>query len=182
MTKSRLRTAAVAALSCAALGAGTGLAIAHGGGGHPGDAQEDLSGYSAHVNVTVRDIQTREVIGMAMLRQHGDSVVGKIVVSGLEPGSVHANHLHGEAPGDTPKGCFADDGHSTRHITDNPDLVANSQGVAYARINTTVSERVIRRGTFWMIHMNPTPDDGQMAMDTAQSHGTNPAIACAPIR
>lgn len=181
MTRFRRGPVLAGVLCTAALCAGTGVAIAHTGGdeGHHGGDAEGLSGYEAQATVTVRSTETREVVGMAMLRQKGTRLVAKIVVSGLEPGSRHANHFHGEAVGDPQKGCFAAGGHSTRHINDNPDLVANSQGTAYALIRATVSEKVIRKGTFWMIHANPTDMAGGGHMAHA---GTNPSVACAPIR
>jgi len=180
MTRFRRGPAIAGVLCCAALAAGTGVAIAHTGGdeGHHGGGAM-LDDYEAHATVTVRSIATREVVGMAMLRQHGTSLVAKIVVSGLAPGSRHANHLHGEAVGDPVKGCFAAGGHSTRHIHDNPDLVANSEGTAYALIRAEVSEKVVRKGTFWMIHANPSD---MAAGHTGHAATANPGVACAPIR
>jgi len=176
--------------ACALLAAGVTGAIAHDGEDHHSGSGETsaLEGYTAERNVTVRDRGTGEVVGMAMVRQTGEDVVAKITVAGLEPGSTHANHLHGEAAGEPAKGCFASGGHSTRHIHDLPDITANSAGVGYAMHRFEVDERVVRPGVFWMVHAMPTTGGhgGGSAGHAGHSmsgsgHGVNPGIACAPI-
>lgn len=192
------RVLAVGLAAAAALTGGVGAAIAHDGredgattGARP-SAPEDLSGYSAQRTVSVRDRSSGEVVGMVMVRQRGHKLTAKITVAGLEAGSSHANHLHGEPPGARPRGCFTGGGHSTRHIHDFPNITANSAGVAYASFTAKIDERLIRPGTFWMVHarpaidghgaMTPGAEHNGMPGHSPQGHGPNLGIACAPIR
>ncbi len=197
------RVLAAGLATAGVLALGVGAAIGHDGTkdhsakdhsakGKSSSAAKGLANYSAQRTVTVRDRSTGEVLGMAMVRQRGQKLTAKISVAGLEPGSSHANHIHGEAPGARPKGCFAPGGHSKRHIHDFPNITANSAGVAYAAFTAKVDERVIRPGTFWMVHAYPEMH-GHKAAASGESHaampghshgghGSNPGIACAPIR
>ena len=71
------------------------------------------------------------VTGTAELSQDGTTVSGTIRLSGFEPNSSHAMHLHGEAEGNF--GCSEED-RTTNHLIDFPDLVADADGNVEAEI------------------------------------------------
>ncbi len=180
--KSSTMSACVA--GACALAAITATASGHGGGHHPvhpstPKATKALAAFTAQTTTLLRSTETRSATGVVHLRQRGSRLTGYVVMWGLEPGSTHANHIHGTVVGaPSPARCFPDARRSTRHILDRPDLVADSAGVAFAVINAKVPERTVRRGAYLMVHAHPTAAGGHRA-----APGTvNPPIACGNLK
>lgn len=165
---------AVGACALAAIG-GT-VAAGHGGETHPSPPAPKLASVKAQTTVLLRSTDTGETTGVVRVVQRGARLRGFVVVWGLEPGSVHANHIHGNAVGDPVARCNPASRRTMRHLADRPDLVADDRGVAFGVINERVTERAIRRGVYLMVHRNPSPPAGMTAMP-----GSNPPLACANL-
>lgn len=102
--------------------------------------------------------------GVGFFRQTVGRLRGWVVVWGLEPRSKHAVHFHGP---NSACGTKADP--AAAHA----DLLADSKGVAYAKVDTRSRAEVLRKGFYYNVHREPS------------IAGENPEIACgnvAPIR
>jgi len=120
--------------------------------------------------------------GKASLRQDGDKLTGTITVAGLEPNSRHAEHLHGPDGSCEPKKMVSN------MAVVLPDLVANSQGEATAKVDFTVHQQVVEPGYFIMVHEEPTPAAERDQIGSApaspafmQALSTNPGILCGDV-
>lgn len=167
---------ACAAGACALAAIGGTMASGHGGETHPATPPPALASVKGQTTVLLRSVDTRQATGVVRVIQRGARLRGFVVVWGLEPGSRHANHIHGNAVGDRVAACNPAKRRTMRHLADRPDLVADDRGVAFGVINERVTERAIRRGVYLMVHENPTPPAG-----TAMVPGMNPPLACANL-
>ncbi len=120
--------------------------------------------------------------GTAELEQNGDKLTGTITVSGLEPNSEHAEHLHGPDGSCEPKKMV------TNMAVVLPDLKANSKGEATAKVDFTVHQQVVEPGYFIMVHKEPTPASERNQIGTAPASPTfmqalskNPGILCGDV-
>jgi hypothetical protein len=161
--RSRRRLAAVA-LSVALGGAAfAAQALAHehpGGGGHGSPPSGTLQSSWAVVN----QVDGSGARGLVGVRQRGTRLTVSIVVHGLEPGSVHAAHVHGPDASCSKR--------TTRHAAELPDLVADEHGVASRTVALTVAEQVAgRAGYYVMVHANPTSEHA----------AENPPLACGTL-
>lgn len=166
------RSIAACAAACCLLGAGAAAATAH-SGAHPTTPAPGLGAVRESTTLLVRPLSLGGPMGVAHLTQRGARVTGFVVMWGLEPGSTHANHLHGNAPGDPVARCLPESRRTTRHVADLTDLVADANGVAFGIIRERVTETAVRRGVYLMVHRDPTMHRGG-----AMTPGVNPPIAC----
>lgn len=120
--------------------------------------------------------------GTAELEQKGDKLTGTITVSGLEPNSDHAEHLHGPDGSCEPKKMV---GNMAVVL---PDLEANSKGEATAKVDFTVHQQVVEPGYFIMVHEEPTPPSERDQIGAApaspafmQALSKNPGILCGDV-
>ena len=120
--------------------------------------------------------------GSAELEQKGDKLTGTITVSGLEPNSDHAEHLHGPDGSCEPKKMV------TNMAVVLPDLKANSNGEATVHFDFTVHQDVVEKGYFIMVHKEPTPASERNQIGTAPASPTfmqalskNPGILCGDV-
>lgn len=122
--------------------------------------------------------------GSIDLAQEGDQITGTIRLAGLEPGSAHAAHLHGE-----PGGEFSCSGERTSaHLINFPDLVADDEGVAELSVEITAPAETLRAGTYVMAHENPRTM-GEVATEAVVVEPgkammmamENPPIACGDV-
>lgn len=122
--------------------------------------------------------------GVADLTQSGDRLTGTVRVWGLEPGSRHAEHLHG------PDGACAPSSKMTPNMAVVlPDLEANAKGTAVAKIDLTVHQEVLGSGYFIMVHEKPTPPSERDQIGSApaspafmQALSGDPGILCGNVR
>jgi hypothetical protein len=154
MMTHRRRGAALVAL------AATILALGAAGCGDDGDEAADHT-----TAIGFSQIADSGVSGQVDLTQDGTRVTGNIEVSGLEPGTAHAMHIHGMAGKD--HGC-AEDERTSEHLINLPDVTADDEGVGRIEIDIEGPADAIREGTYIMVHQNPTPAsmDGDMSGDT----------------
>jgi hypothetical protein len=120
--------------------------------------------------------------GHASLEQDGDKLTGTITVSGLEPGSDHAEHLHG------PDGTCEPKKMVSNMAVVLPDLKANSKGVATTSFEFTVHQQVVEPGYFIMVHEEGTPAAERDQIGAApaspafmQALSKNPGILCGDV-
>ncbi len=120
--------------------------------------------------------------GTAELEQKGDQLTGTITVTGLEPNSSHAEHLHGPDGSCEPKKMVSN------MAVVLPDLEANAKGEATAKVNFTVHQKVVEPGYFIMVHEEPTPaaEKNQIGAAPAspafmQALSKNPGILCGEV-
>jgi CHRD domain len=120
--------------------------------------------------------------GHASLEQDGDKLTGTITVSGLEPGSDHAEHLHG------PDGTCEPKKMVSNMAVVLPDLKANSKGVATTSFEFTVHQQVVEPGYFIMVHEEGTPAAERNQIGAApaspafmQALSKNPGILCGDV-
>jgi hypothetical protein len=120
--------------------------------------------------------------GTAELEQKGDKLSGTITVSGLEPNTDHAEHLHGPDGSCEPKKMVSN------MAVVLPDLKANSKGEATVHFNFTVHQDVVEKGYFIMVHKEPTPASEADQIGTAPASPTfmqalskNPGILCGDV-
>ena len=120
--------------------------------------------------------------GTANLEQNGDKLTGTITVSGLEPNSSHAEHLHGPDGSCEPKKMV------TNMAVVLPDLNANGKGTARAKVDFTVHQKVVEPGYFIMVHEEGTPAAERNQIGTApaspafmQALSKNPGILCGDV-
>lgn len=162
------RVAAVIAVL--ALAAAAPVAVAHEGEGHDttGTMPAPTDGVTRSTFAALWQVEGSGVSGMAGVRQRGTSLVVGLVVTGLEPGSRHAAHVHG------PLATCAK--RTKRHAAELGDLVADAKGVIRVTRRVAVDEMVVGMpGYFVMVHANPGKKlaNGTMAK--------NPPIACATL-
>jgi hypothetical protein len=163
-TQMTRRTAAV----LAALALGLGLAGCGGGDDDGGATTASGEGTAAFL---LDPLATGGPHGAASLTQDGTHVTGWIVVWGLEPGSVHPNHLHANPEGEAEASC--PDAPTDRHAVDFEPLRADASGVAFRRVDIEVGEPVVRPGVYWMVHKS--------AAEAAESPGAPQDLACGDI-
>lgn len=120
--------------------------------------------------------------GTATFEQKGDKLTGTITVTGLEPGSRHAEHLHGPDGSCEPKKMV------TNMAVVLPDLEANGKGEATAKVDFTVHQDVVEKGYFVMVHEEPTPPAQRDQIGAApaspafmQAFAKNPGILCGDV-
>jgi hypothetical protein len=98
--------------------------------------------------------------GVALLSYEDARVRGRIVVWRLEPGSRHAVHFHGP---DSACGMKADP------VAIHPDLKADADGTASARVDIRTATNVLERGFYYNVHAEPSVV------------AENPEIACGNV-
>ena len=120
--------------------------------------------------------------GHASLEQKGDKLVGTVTVSGLEPNSDHAEHLHG------PDGTCEPKKMVSNMAVVLPDLKANSKGEATTHFEFTVHQQVVEPGYFIMVHAEGTPAAERNQIGAApaspafmQALSKNPGILCGDV-
>jgi hypothetical protein len=120
--------------------------------------------------------------GHASLEQDGDKLTGTITVSGLEPGSDHAEHLHG------PDGTCEPKKMVSNMAVVLPDLKADAKGVATTSFEFTVHQQVVEPGYFIMVHAEGTPAAERNQIGAApaspafmQALSKNPGILCGDV-
>jgi CHRD domain len=120
--------------------------------------------------------------GHASLEQDGDKLTGTITVSGLEPNSDHAEHLHG------PDGTCEPKKMVSNMAVVLPDLKANAKGVASTSFEFTVHQQVVEPGYFIMVHEEGTPAAERNQIGAApaspafmQALSKNPGILCGDV-
>jgi hypothetical protein len=120
--------------------------------------------------------------GHASLEQKGDKLTGTITVSGLEPNSDHAEHLHG------PDGTCEPKKMVSNMAVVLPDLKANAKGVATTSFEFTVHQQVVEPGYFIMVHEEGTPAAERNQIGAApaspafmQALSKNPGILCGDV-
>ena len=120
--------------------------------------------------------------GHASLEQKGDKLIGKITVTGLEPNSDHAEHLHG------PDGTCEPKKMVSNMAVVLPDLKANAKGVASTHFEFTVHQQVVEPGYFIMVHAEGTPAAERNQIGAApaspafmQALSKNPGILCGDV-
>jgi hypothetical protein len=120
--------------------------------------------------------------GHASLEQKGDKLTGTITVSGLEPGSDHAEHLHG------PDGTCEPKKMVSNMAVVLPDLKADAKGVATTSFEFTVHQQVVEPGYFIMVHAEGTPAAERNQIGAApaspafmQALSKNPGILCGDV-
>jgi hypothetical protein len=167
-----VRGRTVAALAVLALTIAVPVALAHEGHGHEmtGTMPAPADGVSRSTFTSVWQVGGSGVSGMAGVRQKGRTLVVTLVVSGLEPRSRHAAHVHGPLAS-----CRKT---TKRHAAELGDLVANAQGVIHVTRRVKVEEMVVGMpGYFLMVHANPGKKlpSGAMAVNPPIACGTLPA-------
>jgi hypothetical protein len=120
--------------------------------------------------------------GHASLEQKGDKLIGSVTVSGLEPNSDHAEHLHG------PDGTCEPKKMVSNMAVVLPDLKANAKGVASTHFEFTVHQQVVEPGYFIMVHEEGTPAAERNQIGAApaspafmQALSKNPGILCGDV-
>jgi hypothetical protein len=120
--------------------------------------------------------------GHASLEQKGDKLIGSVTVSGLEPNSDHAEHLHG------PDGTCEPKKMVSNMAVVLPDLKANAKGVASTHFEFTVHQQVVEPGYFIMVHEEGTPAAERDQIGAApaspafmQALSKNPGILCGDV-
>ena len=96
------------------------------------------------------------VHGVGLFRQRGRRLTGWVAVWGLRPRTSHAVHFHG------PGRC----GRKAPAVAAHADLLADANGVAFARFRTVSASPVVRGRFYYNVHALP---------GTA---GENPEVAC----
>ncbi len=144
--------------------------------GTPGGSTEPTEGPTGML------MAASDADGTAELEQKGDKLTGTITVSGLEPNSDHAEHLHGPDGSCEPKKMV------TNMAVVLPDLKANAKGEATAKFDFTVHQQVVEPGYFIMVHEEPTPPAERDQIGTApaspafmQALSKNPGILCGDV-
>jgi hypothetical protein len=120
--------------------------------------------------------------GTATFEQKGDKLTGTVTVDGLEPGSDHAEHLHGPDGSCEPKKMVSN------MAVVLPDLKANAKGEATAKVDFTVHQDVVEKGYFVMVHEEGTPPAERDQIGSApaspafmQALSKNPGILCGEV-
>lgn len=175
------RLLAVAAISALAVGGAT-IASAHtnGDNGKTNDDKPSLPKgakpapkKSKQAGFELGEVDGSGVEGVAYLKQKGKKVRGYVAAWGLAPGTMHANHIHGPRAK-----CFPESKRTDRHAIDLPELMADSNGVAYARIKARSKERVVHRGYYMVVHMHG--HGGHMGGMSGMT--SNPYAACGNVK
>ena len=89
-------------------------------------------------------------VGLAHLERDGDRVRGRIAVWGLGPGSRHRAELRAGA-------CRPEGEQTARIVVTLPELVADPNGVAFARVDARAGEAVVEPGRYLMVYSGPGP-------------------------
>jgi hypothetical protein len=120
--------------------------------------------------------------GQATLEQKGDKLIGTVTVTGLEPNSDHAEHLHG------PDGTCEPKKMVSNMAVVLPDLKANAKGEAKTHFEFTVHQQVVEPGYFIMVHAEGTPAAERNQIGAApaspafmQALSKNPGILCGDV-
>ncbi len=123
--------------------------------GVAGCGDDDNGDGSSTTSIEFSQIADSGVSGEVDLSQERNRVIGTIEVSGLEPGSAHAMHIHGVTGED--HGC-AEDERTTNHMIELPSIEADDQGVGRLDLDVEGPADSIREGTYIMVHQNPDTD------------------------
>jgi hypothetical protein len=99
--------------------------------------------------------------GAALLTFEDGRLRGRVLVWGLEPNTRHAVHFHGP---DSACGEKADP------VAIHPDLVADGDGTASARVDIRTPTNVLGPGFYYNVHAEPS------------TVADNPEIACGDVR
>jgi CHRD domain len=157
-------------------GAGSGEMEGMSEGGSEGSEPEVMEGPTGML------MEPSNAEGHASLEQKGDKLTGTITVSGLEPDSDHAEHLHG------PDGTCEPKKMVSNMAVVLPDLKANSKGVATTHFEFTVHQQVVEPGYFIMVHAEGTPAAERNQIGAApaspafmQALSKNPGILCGDV-
>lgn len=89
-------------------------------------------------------------VGVAQLEQEDDRLSGRIAVWGLGPGSRHLAVVSG--PG---AACVPESEQTPRRALVLPELVADPNGVAFARVDARAREDVVEPGYYVMVYSGP---------------------------
>lgn len=90
-------------------------------------------------------------VGLAHLEQGDGRVRGRVAVWGLGPGSRHRVELKG------PGACAPEREQTPRTELALPELVADPNGVAFARVDRRAPEGVLEPGRYLMVYSGPGP-------------------------
>lgn len=161
------RSRVAAALAILTLAVSVPVALAHDGEDHDatGTMPAPTDGVTRSTFTSIWQVSGSGASGMAGVRQRGGTLVVTLMVSGLEPGSRHAAHVHG------PLGTCSK--RTKRHAAELGDHAADGKGVLRATVRVKVDEMVVGMpGYFVMVHANPGMKmaNGKMKV--------NPPIAC----
>lgn len=167
-----VRGRVVVAVAILALAVAVPVALSHEGHGHDttGTMPAPTDGVTRSTFTSLWQVGGSGVSGMAGFRQRGGALVVTLVVSGLEPRSRHAAHVHGPLAT-----CRKT---TKRHAAELGDLVASAQGVIRVTRRVKVDEMVVGMpGYFLMVHANPGKKlpSGAMAVNPPIACGTLPA-------
>ncbi|MBA3420876.1 MAG: hypothetical protein H0U12_03120, partial [Thermoleophilaceae bacterium] len=113
-------------------------------------------------------------IGVAHLEQDGDRLRGRLVVWGLGPGSRHLAHLSGPSAA-----CRPQVRQVRRRALVLPELVADPNGVAFARLDVRVSEDVVEPGYYLMVYSGPRSAAGNARVACGDLVGGGPIAPAA---
>lgn len=161
-----------------------GMESASGSSEMEGKSEEASAGSESEVmeGPTGMLMEPSNAEGHASLEQKGDKLVGSVTVSGLEPNSDHAEHLHG------PDGTCEPKKMVSNMAVVLPDLKANSKGVATTHFEFTVHQQVVEPGYFIMVHAEGTPAAERNQIGAApaspafmQALSKNPGILCGDV-
>ena len=89
-------------------------------------------------------------VGLGHLESDGDRVRGRIAVWGLGPGSRHRAELRAGA-------CRPEGAQSATIVRTLPELVADPNGVAFARVDGRSRDGVVESGRYLMVYSGPGP-------------------------
>ena len=96
------------------------------------------------------------VHGVGLFRHRGRRLTGWVGLAGLRPRTSHAVHFHG------PGRC----GRKAPAVAAHADLLADANGVAFARFRTVSASPVVRGRFYYNVHALPS------------TAGENPEVAC----
>jgi hypothetical protein len=149
------------------------------GTGHPGMSAAAMAGMnmSAAKSDPAQGAYLSETPhGRAQLTQSGDHLTGSVTVSGLPPGSHHAEGVLGVAAG-----CSSAAEHSATYAVALPDLVANLRGVAHVAVDLTVDRQILRRGYVLRVDQDPTVGEIDEIGSVTSSSGLARSFAGDPV-
>jgi len=121
---------------------------------------DDASSSASDLTFDMSAVDDSGVSGSAELSQDGEAVTGTIELTGFEPNTSHAMHLHGEAEAD-----YDCDNRTTNHLITFPDLVADDDGSVTADIDIEATEGFVKSGTYVMVHQLPDGEVIEADMD-----------------
>ncbi|HEX4106522.1 MAG TPA: hypothetical protein VHX88_00220 [Solirubrobacteraceae bacterium] len=109
--------------------------------------------------------------GSGALRQVGDQLTVSTTVSGLAPGSRHAEVVHG------PFGYCKPNLQVPDVAVILPDLVVGANGTAHASLRTIVNTEVVEKGYYLTVLHGPTPTRERSLVGSAPTPAYTAAMA-----